>query len=88
MPEALPAYAEACIDFTCPQYVDMLVDTHVRPSVAATRGHIPRLHASLHTSESGSDRQLRFRSSISPRRLCLNLTSTKRRFTTRRPELL
>ena len=46
--------------------IDMLVDTHVHPSVGATRGRIPRLHARLHTSERGSDPQLRFRSSISP----------------------
>ena len=47
--------------------IDMLVDTHVHPSVGATRGRIPRLHARLHTSERGADPQLRNRSSISPR---------------------
>jgi hypothetical protein len=45
--------------------IDMLVDTHVHSSVAATRGLIPRLHAHPHTSERGSDSKLRFRSSIS-----------------------
>lgn len=42
--------------------IDMLADTHVHSSVAATRGRHPTPpHARLHTSERGSDPQLRFR---------------------------
>jgi hypothetical protein len=47
--------------------IDMLVDTHVHSSVAATRGRIPRLHARLHVGEG-----LRFSAAISQ----LNLPST------------
>ena len=76
--EALPAYAEACIDITCSPY--RYASRYICPLVC---GCDSWAHPTLPRTSSHIGEGLR----SSAANLELNLTSIKRRYTTRQPEL-